>query len=121
MPPYTANTALQSPVVDSRGRNTDQGGSVYARVATFETDPANLDAMVERVRSEVESGTPPPGLEGAKMLMLVDRDSGRQMGITLFADEAALQRGSEALEEMSPGDTTRRAGVEVYEVAVSAL
>ena len=94
---------------------------MYARVATFETDPANIDAMVERVRGEVESGTPPPGLEGAKMLMLVDRDSGRQIGISLFADEAAMQRGHDALEEMSPGDTTRRSSVEFYEVPVSAL
>jgi hypothetical protein len=94
---------------------------VHARVATFQSDPAALDALVQRIRSEVESGPPPAGLEGAKMLMLLDRESGRQIGITLFADEDALRRGHEALEAMSPGDDVQRASVEFYEVPISML
>jgi hypothetical protein len=47
---------------------------VYARVATFQGDPANVDEAISRVRGEVESGNAPPGLEGAKMLMLINRE-----------------------------------------------
>jgi hypothetical protein len=44
------------------------------------------------VREEVESGDTPPGLEGAKMLMLVNRESGEGDGITLFGREDAMRR-----------------------------
>jgi hypothetical protein len=50
---------------------------LYARVATFESDPAKVDDAIKLVRAEVESGDTPPGLEGAKMLMLVNRESGK--------------------------------------------
>jgi hypothetical protein len=93
---------------------------MYARVATFQGDPANVDAAIERVRAEVE-GTPPPGLEGAKMLMLVDRQSGKGVGITLFDSEAAMRRGDEALNAMNPGDAGSRTSVEFYEVPVETL
>jgi hypothetical protein len=49
---------------------------MYARVATFESDPANVDDAIATVRAEVESGDTPAGLEGAKMLMLVNRENG---------------------------------------------
>ena len=50
---------------------------MHARVATFESDPASVDDAINMVRAEVESGNVPAGLEGAKMLMLVNRESGR--------------------------------------------
>ena len=34
---------------------------MYARVATFEGDPANIDDAISQVRSEVESGDAPAG------------------------------------------------------------
>ena len=37
---------------------------MYARVATFESDPAQVDNAIEMVRSQVESGETPAGLEG---------------------------------------------------------
>jgi len=43
---------------------------MYARVATFESDPASVDGAISTVREEV-SGETPAGLEAAKMLMLV--------------------------------------------------
>ena len=49
---------------------------MYARVATFESDPARVDEAIAMVRDEV-SGDTPPGLEGAKMLMLVNRETGK--------------------------------------------
>ena len=93
---------------------------MYARVARFQGDPANVDAAIDRIRGDV-AGTPPPGLEGAKMLMLVDRATGHAMGITLFDSEEALQRGHEALDAMSPGMSGSRTAVEFYEVPVSSL
>jgi hypothetical protein len=94
---------------------------MYARVARFESDPARVDEAIELVRGEVESDEVPEGLEGAKMLMLVDRQSGKSIGITLFDSEDAMRRGDEALNAMSPGDTERRTSVEFYEVPVQTV
>jgi hypothetical protein len=87
----------------------------------FEGDPANVDQSIERVRGEVESGNAPPGLEGAKMMMLVDRNSGKGIGVTLFESEEAMRRGDEALNAMSPGPAGTRTSVEFYEVPVHTL
>jgi hypothetical protein len=100
---------------------TEKGGHVYARVATFESDPAKVDDAINLVRAEVESGETPPGLEGAKMLMLVNRDSGKGLGVTLFESEEAMRRGDEALNAMSPGASERRTSVEFYEVPVHTM
>ena len=94
---------------------------MYARIATFESDPANVDDAISMVRGQVESGETPPGLEGAKMLMLVDRDSGKGLGVTLFESEDAMRRGDEALNAMNPGGTERRTSVEFYEVPVQTV
>jgi hypothetical protein len=93
---------------------------VYARVATFESDPSKVDDAIAMVRAEV-NGAVPPGLEGAKMLMLVDRSSGKGVGITLFESEEAMRRGDQALNSMNPGPTERRVSVEFFEVPVQNL
>ena len=80
---------------------------MYARVATFESDPAKVDDAIAMVRDEVD-GEVPPGLEGAKMLMLVNRETGKGLGVTLFETEDAMRRGDEALNAMDPGSTERR-------------
>jgi hypothetical protein len=94
---------------------------MYARVATFESDPANVDDAINVVRTEVESGDTPAELEGAKMLMLVNRESGRGLGITLFESEEAMRRGDEALNARNPGASERRTSVEFYEVPVQTV
>jgi hypothetical protein len=95
---------------------------LYARVATFQGDPAQVDASISRVQGEVQAGGPPPGLEGAKMMMLVNRDTGAGLGVTLFASEDAMRRGDEALNAMSPDPSGgQRRSVEFYEVPVSTL
>jgi hypothetical protein len=94
---------------------------VYARVATFQSDSANVDDAIEVVRNEVESGDTPAGLEGAKMLMLVNRETGKGLGVTLFESEEAMRRGDEALNAMSPGASERRTSVEFYEVPVQTV
>ncbi len=94
---------------------------MYARVATFQGDPANVDLAIGQVRTEVESGNVPPGLEGAQMLMLVNRETGKGLGVTLFESEEAMRRGDEALNAMNPGAGERRTSVEFYEVPVQTL
>src|SRR6187397_1867904 len=93
---------------------------MYARVATFESDPHKVDDAIDMVRSQV-AGDTPAGLEGAKMLMLVNRESGKGVGITLFESEDAMRRGDEALNGMSPGGTERRTSVEFFEVPVETV
>jgi hypothetical protein len=94
---------------------------MYARVATFQGNPTEVDEAVDRVRGEVQGGTPPPGLEGAKMMMLIDRETGKGLGVTLFESEEAMRRGDEALNAMNPGGPGSRTSVEFYEVAVHTL
>jgi hypothetical protein len=93
---------------------------MYARIATFESDPSTVDDAIRMVREEVDGDTP-EGLEGAKMMMLVNRETGRGLGITLFDSEDAMRRGDEALNAMSPGGTERRVSVEFYEVPVQTV
>jgi len=93
---------------------------MYARVATFESDPAKLDDAIAMVRAEVD-GEVPPGLEGAKMLMLVNRETGKGLGVTLFETEDAMRRGDDALNAMDPGSTERRVSVEFFEVPVQTV
>ena len=94
---------------------------MYARIATFESDPSTIDEAINQVRSEVESDETPAGLEGAKMMMLVDRETGRGLGVTIFESEEAMRRGDEALNAMNPGGTERRTSVEFYEVPVPTV
>lgn len=95
---------------------------MYARVATFEGKPDQLEKGIAESRDLLESSldSPPDGLEGVKGLwMLVDRDTGRSLGITLFDSERDLRRGDAALDAMSPpvDGSARRTGVDFYEVA----
>jgi hypothetical protein len=89
-------------------------------MATFESDPADVDRAIEMVRGEVQGDTP-AGLEGAKMLMLVNRETGKGVGITLFDSEEAMRRGDEALNAMSPGGTEQRTSVDFFEVPVQTV
>ena len=92
---------------------------MYARVAAFEADPADLQRAIEQSAGEV-AGEAPSGPEGARMLMLVDRAGGQGLGITLPASEDAM-RGNEPLDAMTPGAGARRAAVAFYEVPVQAI
>ena len=95
---------------------------MHARIATFEADPARADEAVAAARQQVESNwaNPPGGLETAKeMYMLIDREHGRGLGITLYETEDDLRRGHEALNQMTPpAEGGRRTDVALYEVAL---
>jgi hypothetical protein len=93
---------------------------MYARIATFESDPSTVDDAIRMVREEVDGDTP-EGLEGAKMMMLVNRETGKGLGVTLFESEEDMRRGDEALNAMSPGGSERRTSVEFYEVPVETV
>lgn len=94
---------------------------MYARVASFDLGEG-IDQTIGQVKSDVEGGNRPPGLEDAKgMMMLVDRSSGKSLGITLYDDEDAMKRGDEALNAMSPSGGGSRSAVEFYEVAVQMM
>jgi hypothetical protein len=53
--------------------------------------------------------------------MLVDRATGKGVGITLFESEQAMQRGDAALNAMTPGAGERRTSVEFFEVPVQTV
>ena len=92
---------------------------MYARLATFQGDPAEFDDAIAGVREQMAGG-PPPGLEGAKFLMLVDRETGKGPGLTLFETEDARRRGDEALNA-HPGGSGTRVSVEFFDVPVHTL
>jgi hypothetical protein len=93
---------------------------MWARVARFEGDPADIDARVQRLRSALEAGSFPPELADARFLMLVDRTSGAMLGVTLFDSEEAMRKGDEAMNA-GPGNAGSRSSVEFYEVPLHAL
>jgi hypothetical protein len=92
---------------------------MWARVARFDGDPADVDARIERLRQLLESG-PPPGLEGTRFMLLVNRESGKAMGLALFETEEAMRKGDAAMNA-GPGHAGRRSAVEFYEVPVETL
>ena len=54
------------------------------------------------------------------MMMLVDRDSGKGFGITLYGSEEAMRCGDEALRAMEGGGG-QRLSVEFFEVPVQTV
>jgi hypothetical protein len=97
---------------------------MHARIAAFKGEPAMADRAIEAIRGQVESQweSPPEGLENAKELfVLVDREGGSGLGITLYETEEDLRRGDEALNAMSrpdPEATGSRTDVSTYEVVL---
>jgi hypothetical protein len=95
--------------------------NMYARVATFENDPANVDGAIARLRENIDSGMPSmPELAGARFLMLANRETGKMVGIALFDTEQAMRAGDAAMNA-GPGAAGHRSAVEFYEVPVHTL
>ena len=93
---------------------------MWARVARFEGDPADIDQRLERLRSAFDAGTVPPELADAKLLMLVDRQSGGMLGVALFESERAM-READAVMNAGPGNAGSRSAVEFYEVPLHMM
>jgi hypothetical protein len=95
---------------------------VYVRIARFEGgDRSRVDETIARVRSMMDEGEVPPGLEDARRsMMLVDRQTGVGLGLTFFDDESSMRRGDQALNAMTPPADMggSRSSVEMYEIAI---
>jgi len=70
--------------------------------AVRESDPGSVDAAIEETRSFAASGNAPPELAGAKMLMLVDRQSGGRLMLTTFDTEEAMRKADAAMNGPAP-------------------
>ena len=93
---------------------------MWARVARFQGDPADVEDRISRLRSLLEGDEPPAALVGAKVLMLVDRESGGMLGVTLFETEEQMRTADTAMNA-GKGHAGSRSGVEFYEVPIHAL
>lgn len=93
---------------------------MWARVARFEGDPADIDARLEKLRSNLDAGTFASELADAKLLMLVDREAGGMVGVTLFESEEAMRKADEVMNT-GPGNAGSRSSVEFYEVPLHRL
>ena len=92
---------------------------MWARIARFEGNPKDIDDRLARLR-EFMDGELPPELADARMLTLVDRETGTMLGLTLFESEDAL-READAVMQGGKGHSGKRTGVEVYEVGIARL
>ncbi len=87
-----------------------------ARVVSFEGVSSE---RIEELRSEIESGDRPEGLNATEMLVLHDAESERSLAIVFFDNEEDYARGDEILGGMPTGDTPgRRTSVSRYDVAI---
>jgi heme-degrading monooxygenase HmoA len=79
-----------------------------------------FDDLVGRVRERAGSGEGPPGARAG--IMLVDRENGRSLGVTLFDSEEAIREAEPAFERMGdeiPEEVRgRRTSLETYEVTI---
>jgi hypothetical protein len=87
----------------------------YVRVATFEADDAAIDAMVQEISS---APGPPPDVPGKSIVVLADRAAGIARIVVRFGSQEDLEKGSAALDAMSPPEaaSVRRVSVEKFEV-----
>jgi hypothetical protein len=87
-----------------------------ARVVSF--DGVNSDRMAA-LKSEIESGEQPEGLNATEMLLLHDPGADQALAIVFFDNEGDYQKGDEILGGMDTSDTPgTRTGVTKYDVAV---
>ena len=94
---------------------------MYARVTTTEGSPAGIDAAIRFMQETIlpQAGSM-RGFKGS--YLLVDRKTGKQMGIALWETEADLNASTEAANRLRAqyvqAATAQSPKVEVYEVAV---
>jgi hypothetical protein len=101
---------------------------MYARIAQFEVETGSIDDMLGPIRESLERGMEGmsdeereqmAGFEGVRrVLVLVDRNSGRVANLVLCDTDEDLRKADEALNRMSPQGGGRRTSVDLYEVAI---
>ena len=87
-----------------------------ARVVQF--DGVGQDRIAE-MRSNIEQGDRPEGLDATEIVVLHDADAEQALAIVFFDDEDAYTRGDAILSAMPAGDTPgKRTSVTKYDVAL---
>lgn len=93
---------------------------MHARVTSVAGTPADADAGIDNFRSNV---VPFAREHGKGAILLVDRESGEAMAITLWEDEHSLRASEEAADALRAGAADRMGATQAptvgrYEVAV---
>ncbi len=87
-----------------------------ARVVSF--DGVTKD-RVEEMKSEMEGGQQPEGLDATEVIVLHDPEADASLAIVFFETEEDYKRGDEILSAMPTSDTPgQRTGVKRYDVAI---
>ena len=97
---------------------------MYARVTVVQASPDKIEQGIESFNSQVLPAV--KGVEGYRAaFLLVERDSGKGMGITLWETEDARRRGAEAVEAAREATIKAMGGtvppVDEYDVAAADL
>ena len=86
-----------------------------ARVVSF--DGVDSDRIAQ-LKTEIEGGEQPEGMNATEMLLLHDPDNDGALAILFFENEDDYRQGDEILGAMPAGDTPgRRTSVTKYQVA----
>ena len=96
-------------------------GEMFARVSISQGSPERIDESIRLMRETIiPQGRKMQGFKGS--YLLVDRKTGKQMGIALWETEADLNASTERANRLRAqyvqAATTQPPKVEVYEVAV---
>jgi hypothetical protein len=95
---------------------------MYVRIARFERGDRNWDEFADGVREAIRSGGQGTPLETVRdaivrMMLLVDRESGRGANLILCETEEDIRRTDAAMNAITPaGGRGPRTSVEIYEV-----
>jgi len=95
---------------------------MHARVTTSRVPSAALDAAIQSISS---TALPQLREQGAKTMLLVNRETGEAMAISFWEDEASMNASEERARALRD-EAAERSGADVsgvtrYEVAVSDL
>jgi hypothetical protein len=87
-----------------------------ARVVSFEGVPKE---RIDEMRTQMEGGAPPEGLNPTEIMVLHDADAEKSLAIVFFDNEEDYRSGDKVLNEMPTGDTPgQRTSVQKYDVAI---
>ena len=97
---------------------------MFARVTVVQGSPDKIEQGIDSFNGAVLPAA--KGVDGFKgALLLVDRTSGKGMGITIWESEDARRRGAEAVDEARAATIKAMGGqvppVEEFEVVASTL
>lgn len=94
---------------------------MYARIATFDipadAPPEMEQRVVSEVRRRVIEEPAPDGMQ--RMMMLVDRERNRALGVSIFESEEAMTAAESFFEQMQPATQesgSRRTDVGHFEI-----